>query len=38
MYEIKFNHETQNHIISAISTYGFKLYSENILKNKDNNK
>ena len=37
MYEIKFNHETHNHIISAIGIYGFKLYSENILKNKDNN-
>ena len=37
MYEIKFNHESQEHVIAAIRTYGFKLYSENILTNDDNN-
>ena len=37
MYEIKFNHESQCHVIGAISTYGFKLYSEDILANDDDN-
>jgi len=37
MYEIKFNHESQCHVIAAIRTYGFKLYSEDVLENDDDN-